>query len=189
MNELVDLINQITLIFAWPFLSFLAFFVVIVICMCCVAIALKLWSLNLWLAHTVWQQDVCDKHRELVGDAKTKGWYGPKVISQTTVIDNVLYNGNHGRQCVVTFVGSYSIPEEFRNGLLTGTDVSLAPRDQSPICATEWEHDQYLDSIVHVDGEHQLEGSSWPLIAATIQSVTIFVSYGKPKDAIIVLDD
>jgi hypothetical protein len=188
MNDIVETLAEICWIVLRPYLVIPAFVVAIFVFILFMTLAIKFWSLFLWLFHRVWDEDLCNKHRELVGDAKFKGWYTPSVISQTTVLHNVLYNGDHGKQCVVTFVGLYSIPEEFRNGLLAGSNVRSIPPSQSPYCLDRQEVEEYWASIVDVDGEHQLDGSNPSLSASDMQSVSIFVPYDTAADAILGLD-
>ena len=169
-----------------PVLAFVVFVTVIYVGAVLLIIAWNTWSYILWMCHGVWASDIYDQHNRLVGNTDFRGWYSPIVVSQTSMKENVTYDGQHGRQYVVTFVGLYEIPELFRNGIITGRNIFILP-GQRPMCASQHQLDEFRDNIIKLKGSHELNGSNVVLSARSIQSFSIFSPYGTPSTAISVV--
>lgn len=186
MYNIVDIIFQLVWMVLTPVLAFAAFATVILVGGALLIIAWNTWSYILWMCHGVWDGDIYDQHERFVGNTDFKGWYSPIVVSQTSMKENVIYDGQHGRQCVVTFVGLYEIPELFRNGIITARNIFILP-GQRPMCVSQQQLDEFRDNIIKLKGSHELTGSNVVLSAKSIQTFSIFCPYGTPSTAISVV--
>lgn len=134
-------------------------------------------------------QDVIDAHQALVGNKSTSGWYGLGGISQKTVVHNVVYGGDVGKQLVVTFVGGVPMPDAFHGGRIAANNVVVGPPTPFPFCQRNGFREEWLDRCTVVNGERILSCEDTWMRSTRVTTVSVFVQYETPQNAIVVLED